>query len=335
MQKILIIGGAGYIGTVVSDYLLKKNYSVKVLDNFIYGNNYSIINNLKDRNFQFILGDMCEIRDLKSATCDVSQVVILSGLVGDPITKKYPKESNFINLDKMKAMIDFLYEQKLKKLIFISTCSNYGFMNESKLADEETELKPLSLYAEAKVSIENYILEKFKKTDVVATILRFATAFGLSSRMRFDLTVNEFTRSLALGKSLDVYDAETWRPYCHVNDFARLIKIVLESKKGLVKNQVFNSGGDLNNFTKQGIIDVIMKYLPNSNVNYVSHGSDPRNYRVNFKKVKKILNFEPKYLVEDGVFEIIKTIKSGLFINEDKTNNLFGNYNINYKIKQS
>ena len=332
MQKTLIIGGAGYIGTVLSDYLLKNNYSLKVLDNFIYENNSSILSNIVDRNFEFILGDMCKINDLENSLHDVSKVVILSGLVGDPITKKYPNEANFINLEKMRVMIDLLYKQKLRSLIFVSTCSNYGFMNEAKLADEETELKPLSLYAEAKVSIEKYILEKFENTNTIATILRFATAFGLSPRMRFDLTINEFTRSLALGESLDVYDAETWRPYCHVNDFARLIKIILESKKELVKNQVFNSGGDRNNFTKQGIIDIILKYLPESKVNYVSNGSDPRNYRVSFQKVKKIINFEPKYNVEDGIIEIIKTIKAGLFKNEDKSKNLYGNYNINYKI---
>ena len=335
MQNTLIIGGAGYIGTALSDYLLKNDYRLKVLDNCIYNNNETIINNIKDKNYEFIFGDMCKIQDIEIAIKNVSKVIILSGLVGDPITKKYPKEANLINLEKMKSLIDFLYEQDLKNLIFVSTCSNYGFMDESMLADEDTELKPLSLYAEAKVSVEKYILEKFNKSNTVATILRFATAFGLSSRMRFDLTINEFTRKLALGESPDVYDAETWRPYCHVNDFARLIKLILETKEEKVYNQVFNSGGDINNYTKQGIINKILEYLPDSNVKYVTEGSDPRNYRVSFQKIRNVLNFEPKYSVEDGVIEIIKSIKAGLFKNENKNINLYGNYNINFKINNN
>ena len=163
-------------------------------------------------------------------------------------------------------------------------------MDENKLANE-IELKPLSLYAEAKVEIEKYILENHNNKSTISTIW-FATAFGLSTRMRFDLTINEFTRYLALGKSLDVYDADTWRPYCHVIDFARLIEIVLNSDSKLVKNQVFNSGGDINNFTKRGIVNKIIYQIHGSKVNYVLKGSDPRNYRVSFQKVKSILNFE-------------------------------------------
>ena len=127
------------------------------------------------------------------------------------------------------------------------------------------------------------------KTDYEPTILRFATAFGISPRMRFDLTVSEFIRQLALGKELVVYDTNTWRPYCHVKDFARIIEMVLKSPPKIVSNQIFNAGADINNYTKQMIIDEIKNYIPNSKIKYVENGIDPRDYRVNFNKIKKCL----------------------------------------------
>ena len=165
-----------------------------MIDNFIYNNKFSVLDNIRHKNYELVSGDFCDIHFVDKYIYDVSNVVILGGLVGDPITKKYPKESNYINLYKMKELIDLLYKKNLNKLIFVSTCSNYGFMDENKLANEESELKPLSLYAEAKVEIEKYILENHNNKSTISTILRFATAFGLSTRMRFDLTINEFTR---------------------------------------------------------------------------------------------------------------------------------------------
>ena len=164
------------------------------------------------------------------------------------------------------------------------------------------------------------------------TILRFATAFGLSPRMRFDLTVSEFTLELALGNKLLVYDAHTWRPYCHVKDFARLINIVIEAPKEKTSFNVFNAGGNINNATKQMIVDLILENIPNGKVNYQEHGSDPRNYRVSFDKVKSVLGFEPKYTVQDGIQELVTAIKNHVFDHIDENRNLYGNYEISYPI---
>ena len=199
-------------------------------------------------------------------------------------------------------------------------------------ADEKFKLNPISLYAKSKVNAEKYILSLKGKTLMQPTILRFATAFGLSPRMRFDLTVSEFTRDLAIGKELLVYDAHTWRPYCHVLDFARLIQIVLEAPKEKVSWEVFNAGGEINNATKKMIVDSILKKVPNGKVKYQDHGSDPRNYRVNFNKVKNVLEFEPKYTIEYGISELIFALKEHIFDNVDKNRNFFGNYEINYPI---
>ena len=255
-------------------------------------------------------------------------MVLLAGLVGDPITKKFPKISKRINEEGIQRLIETLNGRGINRLIFVSTCSNYGLIENNKLANEEFELKPLSSYATAKVAAEKKLLSMRGETDFSPTVLRFATAFGISPRMRFDLTVSEFTRDLALGKELLVFDAHTWRPYCHVRDFARLIQIVLEAPKQRVANEVFNAGGDINNYTKQMIVDAILEYLPNSRVRYQEHGSDPRNYRVDFRKVREQLNFSPQYTVKNGVAELLSAMENRVFEHVEKNPSVYGNYKI-------
>ncbi len=198
-------------------------------------------------------------------------------------------------------------------MIFASTCSNYGLLKNDTIADENSPLAPLSLYAEAKVEIEEYLLGLRDNVDYCATILRFATAFGLAPRMRFDLTVNQFTYEMATAGEVLVYDADTWRPYCHVEDFARLIDIVLRSRNDSVYFEVFNAGGDVNNFTKQGIVELIKIEVPDSKIELSRDSTDRRDYKVNFGKVQKVLGFTPKFSVKDGVQEVLVAINKSLF----------------------
>lgn len=328
-KNILLIGGLGYIGTVITSHFLRLGYRVNVIDDFIYNNNNSLLPFVGDQNFKFFKGNFQDIKILEKASFEIKNVLILGGLVGDPITKKYPKLSHQINEIGIKSCINFFDNKNINKLVFISTCSNYGLIGDNEFADEEYELKPLSLYAEAKVSAERHLISKKNKVDYCLTILRFATAFGLSPRMRFDLSLNEFVRDLYFGKDLDVFDENTWRPYCHVGDFARLVEIVINSKNSLVNFQTFNSGGEINNFTKKMMVDLILKKIPNGNVNYTSGGGDPRNYKVSFKKVKNVLGFEPMYTVNDGIKELIESFNNGLFRDSLVNKNQYGNYLIN------
>ena len=227
MKKIVILGSEGYIGTTVVDFLLKKkNYNIKGKENLIYSQSKKF-KNLKNYNFQKL-----DIRNQKKTAevCkDAYCVVILAGLVGDPITKKYKKLSTSINLYGIKKLIKNLNKINIKKLIFVSTCSNYG-IKKNKLLKENAKLEPISLYSKHKVIIENCLLKnnfKFSKT-----ILRFASAFGLSKRMRFDLTVNEFVKTAFLRESLEIYHGQTYRPYCHVIDFAKKINRLLVITRG-------------------------------------------------------------------------------------------------------
>jgi len=330
MRNILLIGGEGYIGNVLSEKLLALGYQVTSFDKLIYGNNLCVLNHALKNNYRFIYGDLTRREELEPALEGIDTVVLLAGLVGDPITKKYPVESGQINDEGVKGVIQLCAEKNMDQLIFISTCSNYGLIENDDLADEDFPLNPLSLYAKSKTSAEQIILSLKNKTEMKPTILRFATAFGLSPRMRFDLTVSEFTRELATGVELEVYDPHTWRPYCHVNDFARLITMVIEAPPEKVAFEVFNAGGDVNNATKQMIVNGILERIPTGRVCYQEQGSDPRNYRVNFGKVRKVLGFEPEYTVQDGIEELIEAIESHVFDQVDQNPDYFGNYEINY-----
>ena len=332
MCKIILIGGEGYIGNIVVHNLLLNDNLVTSYDNLLYNNHLCVQNKTHFQNYRFIYGDMLNTKILSPLIEKSDAVILLAGLVGDPITKKYPEESVLINDQGVKNVIDLCAKQNVEKFIFVSTCSNYGLIETNELAAEEFALNPLSLYAKSKVNAEEYILSLKGETDMHPTILRFATAFGLSPRMRFDLTVSKFTRDLALGNELLVYDAHTWRPYCHVQDFARLIQMVIEAPREKISFEVFNSGGEVNNATKQMIVDTIIEKIPTGKVRYQKYGSDPRNYRVNFKKVKSVLGFEPKYTIKDGVEELADLINNHVFDHVDANRNYFGNYEINYPI---
>jgi len=330
-KNILIIGGAGYIGTIITRYFLKKNFKVTNLDNLIY-NHTETLNEFKDhKNFNFVFGDLRNeqmIEDL-SSNCDI--VIVLGGLVGDPITKKYPLISDEINNKGLKKTIDICKNKKIENFIFVSTCSNYGLSTVDLPLDENAELKPLSLYAKHKVSIEKYILDLKGKAVFSPTILRFSTAFGLSPRMRFDLTINQFTKSIFMKENLDVFDANTWRPYCHVFDFGVALEKIIEADKKLTNYEVFNVGGDNNNYTKKQIVDKILEYLPSGKVSFTNKSQDPRNYKVNFSKIENLLNFKISYSVNDGIEEIIEFLKkkNNYFSDIDKSQ--LGNYVIEGK----
>jgi nucleoside-diphosphate-sugar epimerase len=326
MKKVIIFGGEGYIGLIVKNYLIKKNYHVKTFDNLIYDKH----KNIKIRN-DFIYGDICNKKNINSILNDFDHVVILSGLVGDPITKKYPKISKRINYYATKNLISVCAKKNLKKIIFISTCSNYGVSDNKVKIKENAKLKPLSLYAKDKVAIEKYILSLKGKTKSCFCILRFATAFGLSPRMRFDLTINEFVHTLFSGKKLKLYDVDTYRPYCHINDFARLIDVVFSSERKKINFETFNAGSTSNNYSKLSIFNLIRKKIKNSKFVILKESKDRRDYNVSFEKVKKVLNFKTKYSINYGINQIIDYLKKNKKI---KTKN-FGNYLINYNDKSS
>ena len=283
-KKILLVGGAGYIGTVLIKHLLDSKYHVTCLDNLIYNNSYSLSEFKKNNEFNFVFGDLRNnlLTNELLSKCDA--VIILAGLVGDSITKKYPEISEKINSVGTKKLINNCKNKKIEKLIFVSTCSNYGLSGTDLPLSEKAELKPISLYAKQKVEVEKHILSQKNNIDYSPTILRFATAFGLSPRMRFDLTINQFTKSIFEDEKMEVYDSNTWRPYCHVNDFARILEKILDANKKTTDFQVFNVGSNNNNFTKKQIVEHISKFIPNNKIIFTNKKKRSKKLQSGFFK---------------------------------------------------
>jgi nucleoside-diphosphate-sugar epimerase len=317
MKKILISGGAGYIGSVLARLVLRAGYRVRVIDNLRFGGE-AIVDLLNDENFEFIKGDTRNTEDLKKAVQGIDYIAHLAAIVGDPACAKEPELALETNLEASKQFYRVANDAGVQRFIFASTCSNYGKMKDtSAFVNEESELTPVSLYAETKVATEQFLLSQDKNNTCKPIILRFSTVYGLSPRIRFDLTVNEFTKELALGRELVVFGEQFWRPYCHVLDLARAVQLVFESDIEKVAFDVFNVGDTNENYQKQMLVDEISKQLPNAKIKYVKKDEDPRDYRVNFDKIKNILGYSISKRVPDGIAQIIKVITEGFLNNPD------------------
>jgi nucleoside-diphosphate-sugar epimerase len=316
-KRILVTGGAGYIGSVLTRQLLEKGYTVRVLDNLMYGGE-PIIDLLNYPNFEFVKGDIRVEADVRNAMKDVDAVAHLAAIVGDPACAKQPELASSTNLEGSKLLYTIANEMGVARFVFASTCSNYGKMDDpDAYVNEESKLAPVSLYAETKVAVEQFLLSQPKENKCKPTCLRFSTVYGLSQRPRFDLTVNEFTKELALGRELLVFGEQFWRPYCHVYDLARSVVSVIEAPEDVVAFDVFNVGDTGENYQKKMIIDEVIKVLPDSKVKYVTKNEDPRDYRVSFDKINKKLGFKLMFKVPDGIRQIAKVLDDGFILNPD------------------
>ena len=317
MKRVLVTGGAGYIGSVLVRLLLSNNYKVRVLDNLRFGGE-SIVELLNNPDFEFIKGDTRNEDDVKKAVKDVDFIAHLAAIVGDPACAKEPELARSTNFEATKLVYKLANESGVKKIIFASTCSNYGKMkNPDAFVDENSELSPVSLYAETKVATEQFLLSQDKNAGCKPTVLRFSTVYGLSPRLRFDLTVNEFAKELAMGRELVIFGEQFWRPYCHVIDLARSILLVCNNTDKRTDFEVFNVGNTRENYQKKMIADEVFKQLPDSKITYVQKNEDPRDYRVNFDKIHSIMSFNTTMTVPEGVSQVIKIIKEGFLINPD------------------
>ena len=308
----LITGGAGYIGTEVALALLDAGREVRVLDSLLHGQE-EIARMLEERGADVRIADILDDEARRDAVQGAGAIVHLAAIVGDPACARDPELARATNVEATRALIDDAREAGVKHLIFASTCSNYGRMADPETpVDEEAPLAPVSLYAEQKVEIEKMLLGDGGGTTV-PTCLRFATIYGAAPRMRFDLTVNEFTRELWADKDLEVFGEQFWRPYVHVRDAARGILRVLEAGPEEVGNDVFNVGHSDENYRKLDLVEIITGEIDRGNVSYVRRDEDPRDYKVSFAKIHDRLGFEPDMRVPDGVREIAKGLDDEAF----------------------
>ena len=328
-RQVLVIGGAGYIGNVLVRRLLGDGVRVRVLDNLLYDHGSAIAGVFEEPGFSFVHGDLRDRGDLDRALEGVSDVVLLAAMVGDPVSKRYPELTRKVNVEGAQGVFDALEGRGIDRFVFTSTCSNYGLRQTDEPATEESELAPVSLYAETKVSFEEYVLGRAGQVDFCPTVLRISTAYGISQRMRFDLTISEFTRTLTIGDELLVYDADTWRPYCHVRDISKAIMMTMASPAEAVRGEVFNVGHADENFTKRMVVEAVQEHLGGSGkLSFHEGGVDPRNYRVSFEKIRDRIGFEPDLRVPVSVGSLVRAIQAGTFPDVEQRERFYSSHTL-------
>ena len=313
-MRVLITGGAGYVGSTLTPLLLAAGHKVRVLDRLSYGGE-SLLGVWSHPDFEFVHGDVRDRETLRQAVRECGAVVHLAAIVGDPACAREPETARAVNLDASMSLIEESRRAGVQRFVFASTCSNYGKMKDpSQLVNEESELQPVSLYAETKVAVEKCLLAS-AGDGWCPTPLRFATVFGVSPRMRFDLTVNEFTMEMITKKHLIVFGEQFWRPYVHVFDAARGIALILSSAPQAVAGRVFNVGSTDQNLQKQQIVEMIRPLAPDAKVEFVHKNEDPRDYRVSFDRILGELGYKTTRSVVEGIVEVAKLVRTGAISN--------------------
>lgn len=319
-QNIMVTGGAGYIGSILVRRLLQSGHKVFCVDKLDFGG-ASLIDVWDDDDFTLSKTDL---RDHAAVDAlfegqDFDAVVHLAAIVGDPACRIDPELTHQTNWEAPVHLARAAAKAGVGRFVFASTCSNYGKMADpGGFVDEDSPLAPVSLYAELKVKYEQFLLRDMERVPgFVPTALRFATVYGMSPRMRFDLTVNEFSKELALDRELVVFGEQFWRPYCHVRDFSRAIMAVLDAPADQVDHDVFNVGSTAENYTKGMLIEELQRQLPEAKIKLVHKEEDPRDYRVRFEKIADRLGFEISRTVPEGMRDIVSCVRSGVVEDPD------------------
>jgi len=307
IQHVLIIGGAGYIGSTLCRQLLSQAYSVRVLDALLYGDK-SLAGLKEDPRFELLEGDSRDVSAVFRAMLDMDAVVHLGELVGDPACALDEKLTLEINLAATRMVAEAAQGCGVKRFVYASSCSVYGASSE--ISDERSALKPVSLYARAKIGSEQTLLA-LNGPDFHPVILRLSTVFGHSFRPRFDLVVNFLTAKAVRDGEITIFGGEQWRPFVHVADVAQAIVLCVEAPLVSVKARIFNVGSDEQNYTINQVGELIHGIVPQARVVNVEGNGDRRDYRVSFSRIRRELGFKARYSVEDGVREIHAALMDG------------------------
>ena len=305
-KRVLVVGGAGYIGSLLVEHLLNTGYQVRVLDSLLYGGEplQAVMNH---PNFELMTGDCRNIQDVVKAVRGVESIVQLAAIVGDPACEQDHTSALEINYAATRMLIEIAKGNGVSRLVFASSCSVYGATEFE--VDEHSEVHPVSFYGRTKVDSERALLRSASDT-LHPTVLRFATVFGLSARPRFDLVVNLLTAKAAQEGVITIYNGMQWRPFIHVRDLVEATAMVLRAPAALVGGQILNVGDSRLNYTLTGVADAIREIFPATRVEHVSN-SDSRNYRVSFRKIEHVLGFRASYSLRDGIEELKSAFESG------------------------
>jgi nucleoside-diphosphate-sugar epimerase len=313
-MNILVTGAAGYLGSTLVPLLLQAGHRVVAFDSLQHGGaGRPLLGCWTNPNFSFVHADVRDEKAVVGALKGIEAVVHLAAIVGDPACARSPKDARAINLDASISLAEAAHKVGARRFLFASTCSNYGKMSDpDSLVDENSELNPVSLYAETKVAVEKALLDPARFSGLCTTALRLSTLFGVSPRMRFDLTVNEFVLELLTQQRLVVFGEQFWRPYVHVHDAARAFALVLSRPETDVDHQVFNVGADDQNYRKSDLLKLMLPLAPQASIERVQKSEDPRDYRVGFAKIRKCLGYATEHSVESGIQELARLVTQGI-----------------------
>jgi nucleoside-diphosphate-sugar epimerase len=319
-RHVLITGGAGYIGSILASELLRTNYTVTVVDSLLFGGE-SIVPFLHHPKFHFIKADVTEPRAIREAIKGDWQkpdaVVHLAALVGFPACQAVGKQVSWkYNVDATKNVYHQALSLGVERIVFASTYSNYGLSEDGRPVTEDSPLNPQSIYAETKIASEEFLLAQ-KNEACAPLVFRFATLYGISPRTRFDLIVNQFVLEAFTKRSLIIYQRGYSRSFVHIRDVVRGVIMGLEADQKKIRGQVFNLGTDKGNYSKDEIVQLVLKRMPETVLEYkdLTFGGDMRDITVSFEKIKRVLGFDTTLTVDDGVREVLHALKSGLIRN--------------------
>lgn len=305
-NRVLVIGGAGYIGSALLPQLLEAGYKVRILDSLIFGRS-AIATHTENPQVELVEGDFRRIDQIVGAMKDVDAVVHLGGLVGDPACAVDEDLTIEINLTATRAIAEVAKAHHVERFLFASTCSVYGASDET--LDERSILRPVSLYAKSKVASER-VLHEMSDHAFQPTILRFGTVYGLSGRTRFDLVVNLLTAKAATDGVITVYGPNQWRPFVHVSDVALAILRAIEAPVSLTAGRVYNVGSNSQNVTLGQLGYMIQKHVPSASYQASEGDGDRRNYRVNFDRITNELGFAPDWTLDAGIEQVLGALSS-------------------------
>jgi nucleoside-diphosphate-sugar epimerase len=308
VKNVLVVGGAGYIGSVMVRRLMEHGYKVRVLDSLLLGDT-PIVSLRNDPAFELLKADFRHVESVVKAVQDMDAVIHLGGIVGDPACKLDSKMTLEINVAATDLLRSVSSGQGIQRFLFASSCSVYGARE--YLLDERSAPGPVSLYACTKLDSERILLRK-RSPDFAPTVLRLGTAFGWSYRPRLDLVVNLLTAKAICERRLLIFNRTQWRPFVHVEDIARAFIACLRAPNSRVAYEIFNVGSNDLNSTLGDLAARIKAQVPDAEIVYVENASDHRNYRVNFSKVSELLEFDCQYSLDYGIAEIKRAIQSGL-----------------------
>jgi nucleoside-diphosphate-sugar epimerase len=306
-MRILVTGGAGYLGGVLVPELVRRGHRVRVLDALMFGKE-GLAAVERASELEVVYGDVRHADCVARVMGGMEAVIHLAALVGEPACTGDPALAEVINFSATRVVLGAAREAGVERFVFASTCSNYGLQEHD--ADESTELRPLSVYAETKVRAEREVLQA-ASSGFSPCVVRLATLHGVSPRMRFNLLVNLLTREAVLKRSASLYGSDAWRPYVHVTDAARAFVTLVESPPERLAGEVYNVGAD--NARKIDVVEHLRGHVPDLRVKMLTEDPDRRNYRVSYDKFSRAFGFTPEKLLPQSIAEMCRALEEGRF----------------------